>query len=198
MIIHLPDSDEIYALHQKYAPNKEILDEVWQHCKIVSRLALDIAYKRSDVDYELVESGSLLHDIGVYRLYDENGIAWPNYITHGMKGYDLLHEEGLGEVLARFAMLHTAVGISKEEYEHEKLPMIPRNNFAETTEEKIVLYADKFHSKSPRNVFNSVEWYTEHVRIFGDEFPLMFEDEVEEFGRPNIEALAAEYHLPIR
>jgi hypothetical protein len=49
-----------------------------------------------------VRAGRLLHDIGVYRLYDAAGkLDHANYIRHGFLGYGLLAEEGFPEAVGR-------------------------------------------------------------------------------------------------
>ena len=53
----------------------------------------------TEIDIDLARAGALLHDIGVYRLYDDAGnLDGANYIRHGILGYELLQEEGLPEV----------------------------------------------------------------------------------------------------
>ncbi len=140
--------------------------------------------------------GALLHDVGTYSLMNTKGeFDESNYIQHGMEGYDLLKKEGFDEIICRFAERHTGVGISKGEIIKENINLPPNNYFAESMEEKLVMYADKFHSKDPQ--FNSFDTYREHIRRFGEEKVKKFESFRELFGIPDLEPLAEKYNHPI-
>jgi len=110
----LPTYEEIELLHRKHASNDEAFELVFTHCKIVSEIALQLL-SRSDLSLnkDLIEAGSLLHDIGVYRL-DESDFKGSGYITHGLLGEEILKEEGLPDELCRIASHHTGVGITRE------------------------------------------------------------------------------------
>ena len=160
---NLPSTDEIIKLHKKYAPSDAAFDLVFTHSQIVWQLAEQLI-KNSNlaVDSELVKAGCLLHDVGVYRLYLPDGeIDHANYIKHGTEGYALLKEEGVDERLCRFASCHTGVGLTKEEIEEEGLPIPPADYFAETPEERLVMYADKFHTKETPPKFMTADTYAE-------------------------------------
>jgi uncharacterized protein len=48
-----------------------------------------------DLNADLVRAGSLLHDIGVYCLYDAAGeLDNSHYVRHGILGHELLSGEG--------------------------------------------------------------------------------------------------------
>lgn len=198
----LPTLEEMNELHKKQAPSKEALDSVMTHCHIVRRIARQIAedYREAAVDVALVEIGALLHDIGVYRLYKGNKIDESlGYITHGLRGYELLKEEGLDEAICRFALLHTGVGITAEDVQMQHLPLPIRDYVAETVEEKIVMYADKFHSKKNPPVFHRAETYKVYLQNnFGNGKVKRFEELVEEFGLPHLEPLASRYGQTIK
>lgn len=195
----LPTIEEINELHRKHAPSKEALDSVLTHCQIVSIIALQIADDNQNVDTQLVEVGALLHDIGVYKLYNGSEVDKSlNYITHGLRGYELLKEEGYDEVICRFALLHTGVGITAEDVKQQNLPLPERDYVAETAEERIVMYADKFHSKSAPPTFNSPEWFREHLEKFGADKISSFDELVDEFGIPDLKPLMARYGQNIR
>lgn len=194
----IPTLEEADNLHKKYAPSKDALESVWKHCHIVRSIALQIADNRHSTSKELISIGALLHDIGVYRLYKDGVIDEKNYITHGLLGYELLKEEGFDEVICRFALLHTGVGITREDIENNKLPLPPRDYVPETDEEKIVAFADKFHSKTEHPTFNSVAWYTEHLGKFGKHKVELFNEMLDEFGEPDLKPLMSRYGQPIR
>ena len=69
--MQIPADKEIRAWHEKHAPSPDAFDLVYTHCAIVCGIAEQLL-ARSDLglDGDLVRAGSLLHDIGVYRLYE--------------------------------------------------------------------------------------------------------------------------------
>ncbi len=195
----IPTIQELDALHKKYAPTKQALESVWKHCHIVRSIALQIAENQPSIDQALVGVGALVHDIGVYRLYQDGVINEAKYITHGLLGYELLKEEGFDEVICRFALLHTGVGITKEDIQKNSLPLPLRDYIAETEEERIVMYADKFHSKEATLTFNSAEWCKKHFAArFGEHKAQQFEALVKEFGEPNLVPLMEQYGQSVR
>lgn len=186
-------------LHKKHAPSQAAFDLVFTHCQIVWELAEQLIKKSSlPVDSELVKVGCLLHDIGVYRLYLPNGeIDHANYIKHGTKGDALLKEEGFGEQFCRFASCHTGVGLTKREIEKEGLPIPPADYLAKTPEEQLVMYADKFHTKTTPPKFMTVDTYAEKQRKFGEDKVVLFRQFQKEFGTPDLQPLAKKYHAEV-
>ena len=199
-VMKLPTLDEANQLHKKHAPNEKALNSVWKHSHIVRRIALQIADNWHQTDRELINIGALLHDIGVYKLYKNGELdASKNYVTHGLLGYNLLKEEGFDETICRFALCHTGVGITSQEVESQNLPLPIRDYVAETDEERIVMYADKFHSKTEPPMFNSAEWYRNSLQSkFGEPKAMLFDEFVQEFGEPNLEPLMARYGHGLR
>lgn len=195
----LPTYDEIIALHKKYAPSQAAFDLVFTHCQIVWELAEQLISTSSlTVNSELVKVGCLLHDIGVYRLYLPNGqIDHPRYIKHGTEGYALLKEDGFDERLCRFASCHTGVGLSKEEIIQEALPIPPADYFAQTVEEQLVMYADKFHTKTTPPKLMTADTYAEKLKQFGEEKVRLFRKFQKQFGTPDLEPLAQKYSSEI-
>lgn len=198
--MQLPSLDEAKLLHKKYAPSKAAFDSVWGHSQIVRRIALQVVARHHLIDKDLVSTGALLHDIGVYELYEGDELSESRaYITHGLLGYKLLRAEGLDEAICRFALLHTGVGITTEDIKNQKLPLPLRDYLAETDEERIVMYADKFHSKTDPPVFNSANWYRSHLQDkLGVHKVNLFDEMVQEFGEPNLKPLMATYGHAIR
>jgi uncharacterized protein len=74
------------------------------------------------------------------------------------------------------------------------LPLPHQDFLAESTEERLVMYADKFHSKSEPSVFNSFAHYEKHVSQFGPSQLQKFHALAEEFGVPNLAPLVEEYN----
>jgi uncharacterized protein len=199
--MQLPTTDEIEALHKKYATNDEMFQWVYVHCQAVWSIAEQLIDRNNlQVNVDLVRVGCLLHDIGVYPLFDDFDKLrdGEHYITHGIRGDEILQSEGLGEVIRRFASHHTEVSLTKEAIETAGLPLPHQDFLAETPEERLVMYADKFHSKQNPPCFNSYEWYKKFVGKFGDDRPTKFEKLGQEFGIPDIEKLAKQYGHAIR
>ncbi|NEA26648.1 HD domain-containing protein [Actinomadura bangladeshensis] len=193
--MRIPADDEIQALHRAHAPGREAFDLVWTHCAIVCEIAEQIMERTGpDVDRDLVRAGCLLHDIGVYRLYDDTGrIDFKQYVRHGVLGHELLREEGFPEEICRFCSCHTGMGLTRDDIERQGLPVPPGDYVAESGEERLVMYADKFHSKTNPPAFVSAETYAVHVRRFGDEKAAAFTAMRAVFGEPDLEPLAAEH-----
>lgn len=196
----MPTLNEIEQLHRKYAPTDETFDLIYTHCLIVRDIALwAVDSLQLNADREMVEVGALLHDIGVYKLYDKSGKEISeNYLRHGISGYEILKSEGYDEVICRFASHHTGVGITRAEIVANKLPLPEEDFLADSTEELLVMYADKFHSKDIPPCFNTVEWYAKHVARFGVDKSNAFLELVERFGKPDLRKLSEKYGHIIR
>ncbi len=123
--MRIPADSEIRALHEKYAPTREAFDFVHSHCEIVCGIA-EHFLSRTDLnlDADLVRAGCLLHDIGVYRLYDTAGrLDHAHYVRHGILGYELLFAEGFPDAICRFCSCHTGMGLSRDDVRSQGLPL---------------------------------------------------------------------------
>ena len=187
--MEIPSDDEIRALHQRFAPTPQAFDLVHTHCRIVCRIAEQLV---TGVSVPLVRAGCLLHDIGVYRL------DGADYIRHGVLGAELLRGLGLPEELCRFCSCHTGVGITREDISRQGLPLPPDDYVATTDAEKLVMYADKFHSKTTPPTFLSAAAYLRQVTRFGPDKAAAFTAMVDRYGEPDLPPLAAEFghHFP--
>lgn len=191
-----PSFKKIQELHWQQSPDQTAYDLIFTHCQIVWEIAYSIIESYDlKVDVELVKAGCLLHDIGTYQLYNDGWFDEVNYIKHGILGYTLLKDLGYDERLSRIASHHTGVGLSKRDIKDQALPLPYEDLLAECTEEELVMYADKFHSKHPR--FNSYESYIRSVSQFGKHKAERFEQLASKFGIPDLEALAKKYNQPI-
>jgi uncharacterized protein len=181
--VTVPTDREIRSLHAQYAPTRAAFELVHGHCQIVCDLAEQVL-KTNDlaVDGDLVRAGALLHDIGVYRL---DGSA---YIRHGVLGYELLRELDFSEVVSRFCSHHTGVGLTREDIAEQQLPIPPGDYLAETVEEELVMYADKFHSKTNPPTFVTAATYQASVLRFGAAKAARFTELVDRYGEPEIPA----------
>ncbi len=176
-------------------------DLVFVHCQIVCDIALScIAARGLAVDPDLIRAGALLHDIGVYPLFAADGAmrAGVAYITHGTEGERILRQEGLPEAIWRMASHHTGVGLTIQDIEHQGLPLPRQDYTAETEAERLIMYADKFHSKTTPPYFNSYEWYRADVAKFGQNKVDKFDALATEFGVPDLVPLSARYGFVIR
>ncbi|HUC89399.1 MAG TPA: HD domain-containing protein [Patescibacteria group bacterium] len=197
----LPTLEQIEALHRKYAPSDAGFDLVFTHCNIVSEIAQQcILTKKLAVDAELVKVGCMLHDIGVYELLDKNGAERDDipYITHGIRGEAILKKEGLPEVIWRFGSHHTGVGLTRQNIIAQNLPLPQQDYEAETIEEELVMYADKFHSKDTPPCFNTFEYYKRAVAKFGQDKSDKFAQLAEKFGVPDLKPLIEKYGHVVR
>ncbi|MFF2101690.1 HD domain-containing protein [Streptomyces sp. NPDC058202] len=190
-----PGLAEIRSLHEKYAPNTEALDVVFTHCQIVWSIAKRLIPSAGrEVDENLVRAGSLLHDIGVYRLLDASGrVDERGYVRHGLLGHDILAGEGFPEELCRFCSCHTGVGLTRQDIERQGLPLPAADYVAVTVEEQLVMYADKFHTKSTPPRFLTAASYARYVARFGPDKTAAFDNLRAMFGEPELTDLAAEH-----
>jgi uncharacterized protein len=186
--VQIPGVQEIRALHEKHAPSRAAFDLVYPHCVIVCGIAEQLLARSDlDLDADLVRAGSLLHDIGVYRLYDAAGqeLVAP-YLRHGLLGHELLAEEGLPEAICRFASRHTGMGLSREDVRRQGLPLPAGDYLAESGEEQLVMYADKFHSKTDPPALVTAAAYAASIRRFGEDKAATFAAMRGRFGEPDL------------
>ena len=190
--MRIPTEAEIIALHERHAPTPQALDLVYSHCQIVAAVGAQLLdHSGFEADASLVRAGCLLHDIGVYRLYDEAGnLDYPRYIRHGGLGHELLAAAGLGEAIARFASHHTGVGLTAQDVLRQELPLPPGDYRAGTPEETVVMYADKFHSKTSPPVFLTAAAYAASLRQCGPDKEAAFAAMRAALGEPDLAPLA--------
>jgi uncharacterized protein len=183
---------QIRALHRELAPDDAAFELVYTHCEIVWAIAEQlIRDRRLVVDTDLVRAGCLVHDVGVHLL---DGTA---YVRHGFLGERLLLERGFPAELARFCGHHTGVGLTRDDVERQHLPIPPGDYLAETAEERLVMYADKFHSKTTPPVFLTAATFTARIRRYGDAHAARFTAMVDEYGEPDLTTLAARFGHPL-
>lgn len=192
----IPSEKQIRSMHRQAAPSRAAFDLVWTHCRIVEAVARQLLAalpRPAGLDADLVRAGCLVHDIGVYRLAPGDA-----YVKHGLLGDDLLGELGLPRVLRRFCSHHTGVGITAADVTEQGLPLPVADYLAETAEERLVMYADKFHSKSSPPSFVTSDTFVAAVSRFGADKPVRFAALAREFGEPNLTGLASEFGHPVR
>lgn len=194
---NLPTIKEIELLHRKYAKNEIAYKMVYKHSQIVAEISKQIIRNKNlNFDSNFIEAAALLHDIGAYTYISINGtFDTVKYIYHGIVGSNTLSKEGFDKTFCRICECHTGMGITKEDITKDNLPLPLNDYLAETVEERLIMYADKFHSKNP--CFNSFSWYSNHIRKFGENKVIRFKQFAKEFGIPNVEILAEKYSIPL-
>ncbi|MBW2963553.1 HDIG domain-containing protein [Candidatus Woesearchaeota archaeon] len=128
-------------LLKKHAPSNSVFQKVYQHCKMVQKIALSLAQEIQKnghlVDLEFIKIASLLHDLGRFQAPPKSEKS----LQHGIIGAKILRKLGL----PRYALLcerHLGAGITKEEIIKYKLPLPKKDLIPKTIEEKIITYAD--------------------------------------------------------
>jgi len=194
----LPDYKTIEALHKKYAPNEKVERLVFGHCQIVTEIAEWCSDNIQEaVNIELLKTAALLHDIGTYVLYDENGTCVNKrlYPQHAILGAKIVADEGIDPEVVSLIETHILLGLSKEEIIEKPWPLPARDYIPTTIEGRLLCYADRFHSKYP--TFNSYEWLVESLRQGVPKQAKRFEAWAKEFGVPDVPALAKRHGQPV-
>lgn len=144
--------DPFDLLQKHYPDNSPGYLILRRHSEQVAAKALAIVDFLADgsIDRDFVREAALLHDIGVlFTNAPEIGCHGTlPYLCHGIKGRELLEQEGL----PRHALVcerHIGVGLSAEEILRLGLPLPARDMLPLSLEEQIVTYADLFFSKNP-------------------------------------------------
>ncbi|KFI70052.1 metal dependent phosphohydrolase [Bifidobacterium merycicum] len=157
------------------------------------------------IDEHLVVIGGLLHDIGTYRVLKHDGtdgeplqFNGPEYIKHGLLGYEYLIEQGVAEEIAQFARNHTGVGLTKEDVIRQGLPLPPDDYKPVNLEQELVMVADKYNSKSLPPKFLTADAYTVRAARFGEENKRRWLDLLDQYGVVDVEPMAAEYGMVLK
>ncbi|MDY6147535.1 MAG: HDIG domain-containing protein [Porphyromonas sp.] len=143
--------DPIKILQEVYDPQSELYKILLLHSIDVTRLTLELADCSSlSLDKRFLFEAAMLHDIGIF-LTNAPSIECQGtepYIRHGYLGGELLRTKGL----LRHALVcerHTGSGLTHDYITQQQLPLpLQRTYLPETTEEKLICYADKFFSKT--------------------------------------------------
>ncbi len=122
------------ALLQKYQVDDRVMEHLWAVHDYAMEIASDI-----DCDKNLVEVGSLLHDIGRSRSHA---------IDHAVIGAEILRKEGVDEDVVHIVERHVGAGLTSEEAVQLGLP--PGDYIPKSIEEKIVCHADNLVGSNDR------------------------------------------------
>ena len=104
-----------------------------QHCLTVAAKALEIAHRTgAALDFELIGRGALFHDLGKSKTHA---------IEHGKFGAELGKKLGLPAAITDIMEKHIRGGLTEAEATELGLPV--KDYRLKSTEEKIVIYADR-------------------------------------------------------
>ena len=139
-----------------YSDNPQAWKILLGHSRLVTRKALKIARRLKaqgvSIDLQFISEAAMLHDIGMIQT-DSPDLGCKgkgSYLQHGLRGKELLEQEGLFKH-ARVCERHIGVGLTVEEINKQHLPLPARDMRPETLEEQIICYADLFYSKGNKN-----------------------------------------------
>lgn len=198
----LPTDQQIENLHRKYAKTEADFNLIYQHCQTVEAIAMQLlgAKPLANIDQQLVHVGCLLHDIGAYEVL-ENG-RFVQGVRHGAIGEEILKNEGFSEIIRRFASHHTGVGLTEQDVIDQNIPIPVADYTAKTDEERLIMYADKFHTKgnppAGKPHFCTFEQYSNSVQKFGADKAAKFNALAELFGKPDLESLSMRFGHEIK
>ncbi|MBW6440505.1 HD domain-containing protein [Patescibacteria group bacterium] len=154
---------------KKYSDSKNNFNVVLNHSLVVLAKSFEIIARKnlsSNINADLIVSGCLLHDIGTFEFMKSIHKLQIDYLRHGIIGGEILRSEGLNKE-ALIAERHIGSGLSKEYIIKKNLPLPKRDFLPITLEQKLICYADKFHSKSGKiDTLASIE---KEMKGFGKE-----------------------------
>ncbi|HEU4914111.1 MAG TPA: HD domain-containing protein [Candidatus Saccharimonadales bacterium] len=191
---------QIEELHRKYAPNDAVYNLVYGHCQVVNEIAqwcVSNLPANEEVDIDLLTNAALLHDIGTYVLFDDDGKVTNKrlYPLHAIFGAKIIADEGVDSHVAQIVETHVLLGLSEKEISEKPWPLPARDYIPGNIEGELLCYADRFHTKKP--TFNSYDVFLARLRDGMPGQAAKFEAWSKRFGLPDIEALAKKYGQPI-
>ena len=131
---YIPSPDKCIDLLKIAGCSKEVIN----HCIAVRDIAVKIA-KKADANIELVEAGSLLHDIGRSKTHG---------IHHAIEGVKIAKKLDLDESIIKIIERHIGAGLLSEDTKKLGLPV--KDYMPVSLEEKIVCHADNLVNGSKR------------------------------------------------
>ncbi|GAO29119.1 HD domain-containing protein [Geofilum rubicundum] len=177
---------KIQALIDKYYPkNRPVRNILTTHSSLVRDKALLVAQRHPELqaDIEVLESGALLHDIGII-LTKAPGIDCHGshpYLMHGVLGFEILRDNRF-DPIAKIAERHTGAGLSSQEILDQQLPIPVRDMLPVSIEEQIIAFADKFFSKG-RDLTRekTIHEIKNEMKAFGEPQVLRFQTWCDQF-----------------
>ncbi len=131
---YIPSPDKCIDLLKIAGCSKEVIN----HCIAVRDIAVKIA-KKANANIELVEIGSLLHDIGRSKTHG---------IHHAIEGVKIAKKLNLDESIIKIIERHIGAGLLIEDTKKLGLPV--KDYLPVSLEEKIVCHADTLVNGSKR------------------------------------------------
>jgi len=180
-------TDSLKLIEKYIDPGSKAFKILVEHSTAVKNLALRVADHNPQlkIDRALLIQAAMLHDIGMIKTNAPDLGCFGNlpYICHGYLGREILENESL-HTLALFCERHTGTGISKEEIKTHNLPLPIRDMMPVSVEEKILCYADKFFSKSGKNLSTPKKLKKIHKNIskYGNDKLRQFDEFIGMFG----------------
>ncbi len=168
-----------YELIDKYCGDNHQLREILlRHSEAVRDHSLRIAgqHPEMNLDLQFIGEAALLHDIGIIETNAPtiHCHGTHRYIEHGYLGADILRKEGLD----RHALVcerHTGTGLTLDYIKENNLPLPHRDLTPQTLEEKLICFADKFHSKTHLDETYDIATARRKLEKFGEETIAQFD-----------------------
>ncbi|MCK4525380.1 MAG: HDIG domain-containing protein [Candidatus Andersenbacteria bacterium] len=161
--------NQYFKLLKKHSATEEHYNIVLNHSLLVLSKSVNIIARKklyNKVDFDLIISGCLLHDIGAFEFMKNFDKFQKDYLKHGIIGGKILRKEGLKKE-ALIAERHIGSGLSKNYIIENNLPLPKKDFLPVTLEQKLICYADKFHSKS--NKKDTLKSNKKEMRKFEEE-----------------------------
>lgn len=174
------DYQRIIDYYFPASSNAELREILTTHSRSVAELARDICTKHPELnaDAGFAYDAAMLHDIGIL-MCDAPGIhcfGSEPYLLHGLMGAKMLEDYAAEHLpgfditpYARVCARHTGTGLTAKSIREQRLPMPETDLVPETTEEKIICYADKFFSKTRLDRRKTFEQAEQSLMKFGEE-----------------------------
>ena len=197
----VPTAYALEAIDFFYADRPELRRTLLRHSRCVCDKALAIGRASGrKLDFELVISGAYLHDLGIVSCHAP-GIGCfgtEPYLRHGLLGgamlnlYAMRHKVPACGRLIGICERHTGSGLTASEIASEHLPLPEQDFLPETPEEKLIMLADKFFSKSGDGAEKSPDEVRASLAKFGAAALARFDAACREFGLDIASATTAE------
>lgn len=195
----VPDRQQIYRLHKKYAWSEALLQDVMSHCEAVADIAMwCVRSKGLRVDEDRLIAACLLHDIGSYVFLSAKIEQRAMYPQHALFGATILQEEGVDEQICQAVRTHVLLGLTREEIKANNLVMPDKDFEPQTKEGRLLCYADRFSSKGAGLIFNSYSYFLKQLKVSMPAQAVKFEAWAKEFGIPDVKLFAEKYGARVR
>ena len=179
--------DSIKIIQKFYKADSESYWYLTEHSEAVTKKALEVAKRvpHFNPDLKFIEEAAMLHDVGIFLVEAPQIGCFGNkpYICHGYLGGERLEEEGFPKH-ALVCERHVGVGLSIQDIEDQNLPLPKRDMIPISIEEEIICFADKFFSKSEKDLTKekNLDEVKKELLRFGEDKVKRFNGWLEKFG----------------